>query len=347
MARRASSVAPAPRPATEPPEARGRSRDDVRLLVAREHRITHARFRDLALHLEPGDLVVVNTSATLPAALDGTRQDGAPVTVHVATRLDARGEWIVELRRPDGTGPQLDGRPGEVIGLPGGARAELLTPWDAMASRRGPRLWRARVTGVDDAVPYLHAYGQPITYGYLEGRWPLAAYQPLFARRPGSAEMASAGRPFTTPVVVDLIAAGTTIAPVTLHAGVSSLEAGEGPQPERFEVPEHTAALVEHTRRRGRRVVAVGTTVVRALESAIDRDGRVRARSGWTDLVLGPHRLAAVVTGLVTGWHDRGSSHLDLLQAVAGRELVEAAYHAAGRAGYRWHEFGDSCLLLP
>jgi S-adenosylmethionine:tRNA ribosyltransferase-isomerase len=128
---------------------------------------------------------------------------------------------------------------------------------------------------------------------------------------------------------------------------VSSLEAGESPAAERFEVPRTTAELVNLTRASGGRVVAVGTTVTRALETTADEHGQVSPGAGWTELVLGADRPARAVTGLVTGWHSPGASHLELLEAVGGQELVESAYEAAVRLGYLWHEFGDSCLLLP
>jgi S-adenosylmethionine:tRNA ribosyltransferase-isomerase len=210
---------------------------------------------------------------------------------------------------------------------------------------------------------YLARHGQPIRHSYVPGRWPLTAYQTVFARSPGSAEMPSAARPFTADLVTRLIAAGVVLAPITLHTGVASLEAGEAPLPEWFEVPQPTADLVNLARAAGRRVIAVGTTCTRALESAIAGGGgqagpvddgpdeavagTVTARRGWTSLVLGPAHPARVVTGLITGWHEAGASHLALLEAVAGRTLVEAAYREAAAAGYLWHEFGDSCLLLP
>jgi S-adenosylmethionine:tRNA ribosyltransferase-isomerase len=217
-----------------------------------------------------------------------------------------------------------------------------------VANRPGSdRLWRARVEVPGGVEAYLARYGRPITYGYLRGRWPLPAYQTVFAREPGSAEMPSAGRPFTAELVTGLGSAGVAVAPVTLHTGVSSLESGEPPQPERFRVPEHTASLVSWTRGHGGRVVAVGTTVTRALESAVRPDGSVGAAAGWTDLVLSPERPARVVDGLVTGLHEPEASHLLLLEAVAGRAMVQRAYDAAVRNRYLWHEFGDSCLLLP
>jgi S-adenosylmethionine:tRNA ribosyltransferase-isomerase len=319
------------------------SRDGVRLLVAHQGGIEHTRFADLGRFLSPGDLLVVNTSGTLPAAVDGIRDDGRPVTLHFATALDD-GSWVVEIRpRHDATGPLEDTGSGDAITLPDGVRAVLIAPHPAGQSR----LWHATV-GVDGGVPaYLARHGRPIRYSYVSEPMPLAEYQTVFARQRGSAEMPSAGRPFTSELVTDLVTRGLVIAPIELHTGVSSQEPGEPPQPERYRVPEPTARLVNMTRAWGGRVVAVGTTVTRALESAADDVGVVRERAGWTDLVLGPDRPAQVVSGLITGWHAPGASHLRLLEAVAGADLVDAAYAEAVRARYLWHEFGDSCLLLP
>jgi len=324
--------------ATEPPA----DRDGVRLLVASAGGLRHARFRQLGEFLSAGDLVVVNTSATLAAAVDGNRA-GAGVTVHFSTALDD-GAWVIEVR-PAGasTGP-VDGlRPGEVITLDAGASLVLDRPRPAGQTR----LWAARPR-IDGGVSlFLARHGRPIRYAYVPRPWPLADYQTVFAREPGSAEMPSAGRPFTAETVTDLITRGVAVAPVVLHTGVSSQEPGEPPQPERFRVPGATARLVNAAREAGGRVIAVGTTVTRALESAVGPDGAVHDGQGWTDLVLGPARPARVVTGLVTGWHAPGASHLALLAAVGGADLVERAYAAALSAEYRWHEFGDSCLLLP
>ena len=339
--------------ATEPPSVR----DGVRLLVASADGLTHARFSQLGEFLAPGDLVVVNTSATLAAAVDGQRAGvpggpgltgapgapGAPVEVHFSAELDD-GTWVIEVR-PGGvsTGPVAGLRSGEVITLDAGATLVV----DRPAPAGQTRLWRARALIDGGVAAFLARHGRPIRYAYVPRPLPLAEYQTVFAREPGSAEMPSAGRPFTDRVVTDLITRGVAVAPVVLHTGVSSQEPGEPPQPERFRVPEATARLVNATRQAGGRVIAVGTTVTRALESAADADGAVRARRGWTDLVLGPPRPARGVAGLVTGWHAPGASHLALLAAVAGDGLVERAYAEAVRQGYRWHEFGDSCLLLP
>jgi S-adenosylmethionine:tRNA ribosyltransferase-isomerase len=368
--------------AGQPPEARGLARDDVRLLVADRSGLRHARFTGLGQFLSPGDVLVVNTSATLAAAIDGRRPDGSAVTVHFSTLLDD-GSWLVELRPPGrATGPVTDAAAGQRVelaagaaltlrravprtapgtGIPDSAAPETAAPDTAAPDTAAPdtaapdtaadtaavpRLWQARVAVEGDVRAYLAVHGRPITYAYLTGSWPLSAYQTVFARDPGSAEMPSAGRPFSTDLVTSLVAGGVLVTPITLHTGVSSLEAGEAPLREWFRIPAPTAEVVSHARAAGRRVIAVGTTVTRALESGAAPDGTVTAGEGWTGLVLRPDRPARAVDGIVTGWHAPGASHLSLLAAVAGPDLVSDAYAEAIRHRYRWHEFGDSCLLL-
>lgn len=338
-----------PRPgafADAPAEARGVPRDQVRLLVATPARTIHTRFQALPDHLRQGDLVVVNDSATSPRQLDAELDGLGPVVVHLATPLDD-GTWVVELRSPpDASAPVLDAAAGGRLRL-GPASLTLLEPypWASSPTGQGNRLWRAAAEG--PLAGELAERGRPIAYGYLAGRFPLAAYQTVFATRPDSAEMPSAGRPFTPGLVTRLVSRGIAVAPVTLHTGVSSQEAGEGPQPERYAVSPSTARLVNATRAGGGRVVAVGTTVTRALETAVTRDGRVTARAGWTDRVISPSDPPRVVDGLVTGWHDPQASHLLLVESVAGPALAQAAYDAATSRDYLWHEFGDSSLLLP
>ncbi|KQZ70022.1 S-adenosylmethionine:tRNA ribosyltransferase-isomerase [Nocardioides sp. Root151] len=328
--------------AAVPPELRGLARDAVRLAEVTRDGVRHLKAGALPDLLHPGDLLVVNTSATLPAAVDFRRR-GHEAVLHVSTELDD-GTWVVEVRRPDQSGPDLVCA-GETLKLPGGIRLQLVAPHPDGQSR----LWRAAPTPTVGRVDYLWEQGRPIRYPYVEGAWPLSMLQNSYAEQPGSAEMPSAGRPLTAEVLVRLMAHGVAVAPIVLHTGVSSQETHEPPQPERFVVPEATARLVNSTRSVGRRVVAVGTTVVRALETA-GSSGRVVPTDGWTDLVLGPQRPARVVDGLLSGLHEPEASHLDLLEAVAGRPLVDAGYAAITAPGaprYLWHEFGDVMLLLP
>jgi S-adenosylmethionine:tRNA ribosyltransferase-isomerase len=330
--------------AHEPPEARGLARDEVRMLVTERAsgRVRDRRARDLPDVLAPGDLLVVNTSATLPAALAAARADGTTVDLHVSTPLPgAEQHRLVELRR-DGAAFR-EGRAGERLALPGGGGATLRAPW--VGARR---LWVAELELPAPLEAYLAWHGKPIRYRHIRGEWPLRDYQTVYATEPGSAEMPSAGRPISARVVLRLVARGVAIAPIVLHAGVSSLEDDETPGPEWFRVPEGTARLVRAVREGGGRVVAVGTTVVRALETTADLGGgTVEAAEGWTRLVVTPERGVRAVDGLLTGWHEPESSHLQLLRAVGGAGLVARAYRAALERAYLWHEFGDVHLILP
>jgi S-adenosylmethionine:tRNA ribosyltransferase-isomerase len=353
--------------AHEPAEARGLPRDGVRMLVSRRAagEISHHGFGELPELLLPGDLLVVNTSSTVPAAV----RVGGGLAVHFSSPRP-NGSWLIELRERRGgaTVPYPGGVPGQVLDLPGGAALTL-------EERVTARLWRARLSTA--VLPYLFKHGSPIRYSYVDHDWPLASYQTVFGTRPGSAEMPSASRPFTPGLVTRLVARGITIAPLTLHTGVSSLEGGEDPYPEPYDVPPATARLVNLTRASGGRVIAVGTTVVRALESvagpAVGRlsgqastvgrlsgqastVGRlsgqastsvVRAGAGWTSLVVSPQSGLRAVDGLFTGLHEPRSTHLLMLTAFAGEDLLRRCYAAATEHGYLWHEFGDVHLLLP
>lgn len=329
---------PAALEAHEPPAAR----DDVRLMVATrgDGAIEHTRFHRLAEILDPGDLLVINTSATLPAALSARRASGERVEVRFATEAPdppGAGWWVVEVRATDG-GPWPPGdaplAPGERLTLPGCVRAELAAPYGG-----GTRLWLARVDTNLEPPEYLWRHGRPIRYAYVPEEHPLSEYQTVYAQQPGSAEMPSAGRPFTPELITQLVARGIQVAPIVLHTGVSSPERDEPPYPERFAVPPHTMQLVGTTRGWGGRVIAVGTTVVRALESG--------PGSGWTDLVIEPGYELQAVDGLLTGWHEPRASHLRMLEAVAGADLLDRSYRAALDCGYLWHEFGDCHLILP
>ncbi len=372
--------------ATGPIEATGRRRDDARLLVSSRFDGTDVdtTFAALPDFLDPGDVLVVNTSATLPAAVpivdamrevagwgDGAREgggggsrrgrgvvrggippspdrpdDGDGLLLHLASELPA-GLRLVEVRRSNGAGslPFPDAGSGTVE-LPAGGRATLIAPYP-LDGLGGSRLWVAHLQLPGGLLPYLAEHGRPIRYGSPGRPWPLDAYQTVFATEPGSAEMPSAARGFTAELVTALVTRGVVFAPLVLHCGVSSPEAGEAPQPERYRVPATTAAVVNAARDAGHRVVTVGTTATRALETTAGEDGTVHPGEGWTELVITPERGVRAIDGLVTGWHEPEASHLDLIEAVARRSTLERAYAKAEALGYRGHEFGDFHLIIP
>ncbi|HEY4609073.1 MAG TPA: S-adenosylmethionine:tRNA ribosyltransferase-isomerase [Ilumatobacteraceae bacterium] len=335
--------------ASEPPEERGLARDGVRMLVAERSTgsLTHTMFTALPTFLDAGDLVVINTSAVIPAAMTAVAGDGTTLVLHLSTMLDD-GRWVVELRRITDRGTERwTGVVPMLMDLGPNARVALDQPYLG-----SDRLWVARLDLPQPVFTWLAEHGQPIRYGYVDRPWPIASYQNVYATDPGSAEMPSAGRPFTTEMITRLVVKGVGIAPLVLHTGVASLESTELPYPERVRVPAITVERVNETHRRGGRVIAVGTTVVRALETAGDDDGndghaKIRPLDGWTDLVITPERGVRVVDGLLTGWHEPEASHLLMLEAVAGRPLLEASYAASLAEGYLWHEFGDMHLILP
>ncbi len=322
------AAAAQPAEAREPAEVRGTGRDDVRLLVARRSsgELEHARFAELPELLDPGDLLVINTSATLPAALPVL---GSDLRVHLSSPARQYPAWLVELRM---AGERFEGgEEGDVLELPGDATATLV--------HRAGRLWLAALRLTTSVPHYLARYGEPIRYRHTPRDWPLESYQTVYANAPGSAEMPSAGRAFTPELVTQLVAAGIDVAPMVLHTGVSSLEAGERPHAEWYSVPRFTAERVKLARSLGGRVIAVGTTVVRALESG--------GSEGWTELVIEPATPIRNVDGLLSGFHDHDSSHLSMLEAIAGHELLERSYEEATDSGYLRHEFGDLHLILP
>jgi S-adenosylmethionine:tRNA ribosyltransferase-isomerase len=328
--------------ATAPPEARGLQRDEVRLLVSTTNGHTHSVFHHLAAFLQPGDLLVVNRSATLPASLPAWATPG-DFTLNLSTHY-GDGVWLAEPRWSASQPGPLPLTPGEPISI-AGSPARLAAPYPGL-----PRLWFVHTE--DDLCERMNLAGNPIRYGYVTQPYPLDAYQTIFAELPGSAEMPSAGRPFTLRGLEALRRRGVKLAGLTLHTGVSSLEV-ETDQvedhplyAEPFHVPVGTARAVNAARNEGRRVIAVGTTVVRALESAWDGKQVCPAR-GFTRYFVHPGRSVRTVDGLLSGFHDPQASHLAMLYAIAGAELIRDSYAAAVHHGYLWHEFGDSHLILP
>jgi len=335
--------------AGEPPEARGLARDEVRMLVSyrTDDRIEHARFRDIGKYLKAGDLLVVNTSATMNAALPAMRADGTSLELHLSTHLPD-GQWSVELRLPrdESTVPFLNAQADETLCLPQGAFVHLLQPYSTdRLSPRGVRLWRAEIVLPASLDEYLSQYGCPIRYGYVRRQWPLDYYQTVFANETGSAEMPSAGRAFTPQLVTQLVARGVQFAPLLLHTGVASLESHEPPYPEYYRVPTETARAVNQARAAGKQVIAVGTTVVRALETVTDAACQTSAGEGWTELVVTPKKGVRAVDGLLTGLHEPHATHLAMLEAFAGRDRLHRAYREVLRERYLWHEFGDMHLI--
>ena len=328
--------------ATEPPETGGRSRDDVRLLVTTPEGNIHAGFSDLKEFLTPGDLLVVNESATISASLPAEGPLG-PFVLNLSTDY-GDGLWLAEPRWSSTKPGPLPLKQGDTIWI-SGLIGRLVSTYPGLE-----RLWFVKIRG--DVEATLAEHGSPIRYGYVDHDFPLEAYQTIFARVPGSSEMPSAARPFTRRVVDGLREKGIEIAPVVLHTGVSSLEVDsaeledQAMYAEPFDVPPATAEAVSTAKAEGRRIIAVGTTVVRALESAWDGD-KVRPAAGFTRLYVYPARGVHIVDGLVTGFHDPMASHLAMLFALAGEEMVRAGYREAVKAGYLWHEFGDSNLILP
>ncbi len=248
---------------------------------------------------------------------------------------------------------------GETLYLPEGAAATLHAPYPRDTA--GSRLWISTLDLPDPLDEYLERHGFPIRYGYVRESWPISYYQTVYATEVGSAEMPSAGRAFTPELLTHLIARGVRFAPLILHTGVASLEEVEPPYEEFYRVPLDTARQINAARENGKRVIAVGTTVVRALETVTDVDGTTHPGEGWTRLVVTPECGIRSADAMLTGLHEPRSSHLAMLEALAksepstpaskhrlaGKEHLKLAYGEALKEAYLWHEFGDLHLILP
>jgi S-adenosylmethionine:tRNA ribosyltransferase-isomerase len=337
--------------AGEPPEARGLARDEVRLMVSytSNNRVVHTRFRQIVEFMEPGDVLVINTSGTLNAALVATRSEGTRFELHLSTHLPSN-QWVVELRayqdrREKATKPFYDILPGESFELPAGGRVNFVAPY-APGQAVG-RLWNATLDLPLPVNDYLDHYGFPIRYSYVKEGWPLSYYQTVFVTEKGSAEMPSAGRAFTAELLTRMVAKGIQVAPILLHTGVASIEHNEPVYEEYYRVQESTARLVNVARQAQQRVIAVGTTVVRALETVTDSNMITHAGEGWTDIMITPQRGIRAVDGMLTGLHEPLSTHLAMLEALTNKEHLEITYREALEQHYLWHEFGDLHLILP
>ena len=330
-----------------PTEERGIERDEVRLLITTAHgQIEHSSFNHFPLFLHKGDVLVVNTSATIPSALPVSLPGLREGRLHLGTRL-TNGQWLVEIRELTGnkTIRWRQGEEGMVFPLPGAGRVILKHRF--YKDSQWLHLWVAEFLIHEPLQTYLLAHAQPIQYEKLDRLYPLSYYQTFFSFQPGSSEMPSAGRGFTTRLVEGLLKKGVILAPVILHTGVSSLEENETPYPEYMEVDPVTAALINTAKADDRRIIAVGTTAVRAVETAANSQGTVLPYRGYTDLFIDENYTVKVINGLLTGFHEPRASHLNMLQAVAGFQHLEQAYNEAVKGGYYWHQFGDLHLILP
>jgi S-adenosylmethionine:tRNA ribosyltransferase-isomerase len=335
--------------AKEPPERRGIARDQVKLMVInrKNYQIDHARFYSLGRFLRPGDLLVFNTSRTLPAVLNGCSAPiGSCIEVRLAEHLPD-DSWLALLRCEKGDPFSCGLRSGMQINFGQG-----LTGMIYGRDKNIHRLWKIRFSKSEaELIELLYRLGQPVRYEYLSGPWDLDYYQTVYAREPGSAEMPSAGRPFTWKLLFELKRSGVNTAYIVLHTGLSSLmddelDAKHPSTEEEYFISEPTAEKINMTHSQGGRVIAVGTTVVRALESVVEGTGKVTAMHGYTRLHITANHMLKTVDGLLTGLHEPEASHLDLLTAFIPAEKIHEAYEEAIKKKYLWHEFGDLNLIL-
>ncbi|WP_367392543.1 S-adenosylmethionine:tRNA ribosyltransferase-isomerase [Lewinella sp. LCG006] len=330
-----------------PTEERGIARDEMRLLVSNHDGddIQHRQFKNLTDYLEKGDVLVVNNSATLAAALPIHLESGQAARLHLSTQLDDI-YWLAEIRAVHGNQSKRwrDGVAGQSFQLQAEGQTTLIAPF--YQNTRQLHLWKISLNLPLPWQEYLHQYGAPIKYQNLDKQYPLDYYQTFFSSVPGSAEMPSAARGFTSGMVKELLQKGIQIVPITLHTGVSSLETGEMPYPEKVIISPLNAARINLAKARDNRIIAVGTTAVRAIETATNAKGKVAPFDGQSELYIQPGYQMKIIDGLLTGFHEPDASHLYMLQALASNQHLRKAYKAAIQQGYFWHEFGDLHLIL-
>lgn len=339
---------PAELAAKEPPERRGIARDRVRLMVIDRvtHEVTHTRFNRLSEFLRPGDLLVFNSSRTLPASIKGCPLTGSCLEVRLAHHLPD-DSWLALLLCQQGELFACGLHSGMQLHFEAGLTATIEQP-DATI----PRLWKLRFSKAGaELMDWLYRSGEPIRYEYVSSPWDLDYYQTVYAKEPGSAEMPSAGRAFTWKLLFELKRQGIETAQIVLHTGLSSymddeLDAQHLASEEEYFISEAAAATINRARQRNGRIIAVGTTVVRALESAIDSTGTIQPQHCYTRLRVTANHSLKAVDGLLTGLHEPEASHLDLLTAFLPAQVIQLAYQNAVQQGYLWHEFGDLNLIL-
>jgi S-adenosylmethionine:tRNA ribosyltransferase-isomerase len=334
--------------ATKPPELRGVNRDAVKLLIInRNDGMTyHSTFNHLSDFLRSGDLLIFNSSRTLPASLKTiNRGINKPSEVRLAEHLPD-DTWLVLFLFENEIQNNSLIKPGQKIEFESGLSAVVENP-----DSRNPRLWKIKFSATGaELIDIFYQIGKPIRYGYISAPLPLEYYMTVFAIDPGSSEMPSAGRAFTWKMLFDLKNKNIGTSFLTLHTGLSSymdddLSSTHIVSEEEYFIPAGTAARIRTAKAKGGRIIAVGTTVVRALESSAYLTGKVVAGHSYTNLkITGEHNLK-IANGLITGFHEPEASHLDLISAFLNPSQIVKAYEEAIEKKYLWHEFGDLCLI--
>lgn len=349
--------------AKEPPERRSIARDEVRLMVVnrKNYEIEHSHFYSIGKFLRVGDLLVFNSSRTIPASLIGYGVLLGRIFVIEARLAEHLSDdtWLALLLcHSAAVGSNGSDKCDDdllLAGLQNGMEIQfghglIATIYDH--DNNIHKLWRIRFSkSGTELIELLYRLGQPIRYEYVSRPWDLDYYQTIYAREPGSAEMPSAGRAFTWKLLLGLKRHGVKMGYISLHTGLSSymddaVDLQHPASEEEYSVNHATAELINKTHSQGGRVIAVGTTVVRTLESVSNNNGNVNAGHGYTRLHITANHKLKTVDSLLTGFHEPEASHLDLLTAFLTAGRIHKAYDEAIRKGYLWHEFGDVNLIL-
>ncbi len=334
-----------------PTEIRGINRDEVRLMISNisTDNVQHDTFKNIVDYLNEDDVLVVNTSGTIKAAIPAKNKNNTFLQIHLSTQLKNK-KWVAELREisENNTQRYFGGQPNEIIELIHGGSIRLIQPYYSNSNQEDHlQLWTIELIIEEEVSHYLEKFAQNIQYFNIKKNYPNSFYQTIFAKEFGSAEMPSAGRAFTQNVLDQLEKKGVEIIPILLHTGVASLEMNEKPYEEYFEISKKSATAINNARKKGKNIIAVGTTVIRAIETLTSSQKITSSGKGWTNIFITPERGVNGIDGLITGFHEPKASHLFMLEAITKRKHLEITYHEAVHHKYLWHEFGDLHLILP
>jgi S-adenosylmethionine:tRNA ribosyltransferase-isomerase len=335
--------------AKKTPVLRGINRDHVKLLVIDRNnaRMYHSAFNHLSDFLRRGDLLIFNSSRTLPASLKTVNYNPQKnLEVRLAEHL-SDDSWLVLFLYQDKNHFHSNLKPGLKIEFESGLSATIVE-----RNTRNPRLWKIKFSASGtELINIFYQIGKPIHYGYISAPLPLEYFLTVFTRDPGSSEMPSAGRAFTWKMLFDLKNKGVETAFLTLHTGLNSytdddLNAGHQIADEEYFISESTAVKIESNKAGNGRIIAVGTSVARALESAALMKGKVIPGHAYTSLRITEGYEMKIANGLLTGFHEPEASHLDLMSAFLSPTQIKKTYEEAIERKYLWYEFGDLCLIL-